>query len=451
MAAHAMNRRRYLRWMGLAAAASPLAACAPGSAPADTTRSAAPAKLMWQTPESTEIYIGFAREQFALFQQKYPQITFETMGGGGNNEVTLTALVAGQGPDIMASYPPQIWELVGKGQIMNHNDFVKDLKKAQIDDFWKYMWEGTVIPSTNFRYGFGADVDMDLLYYNKEILRRRGAKEPTADWTRDDYALALRQCTFMDGEKQIWGGFKPMTTFSRFQNLVTGFGGHVVDPKDLTKTQLHLPEAQNGLEWARARVHDDKSWAPLTTGYSQGTDMVFPNGQLAMMEVGTGRFARIARAMQQTQWDIQHIPKGSVKRTAFADTDVWAMWKNTRAKDAAWLWMQHLITPEFNNKAMLVNNIKVPPLRSGIEVWIKTLRDQIPTVNNVNMKVVTDALGTLNYHSPNENFLCQTDAGAIVVSTLNQIFREGTARPSVFRDIREQIDLAAKGCGLTIK
>jgi ABC-type glycerol-3-phosphate transport system substrate-binding protein len=145
----------------------------------------------------------------------------------------------------------------------------------------------------------------------------------------------------------VWGGYKPMTVFARFQNLVTMFGGHVVDPKDLTKTQLHAPEAQRGLEWARARLFNDQSWAPLTLGYGQAADAAFPQGTLATAELGTGRFARLAQAMQQTPWDIQHIPKGPAKRTAFGDTDCWSIWKHTKAKDAAWLWMKFITSPEF--------------------------------------------------------------------------------------------------------
>jgi hypothetical protein len=64
------------------------------------------------------------------------------------------------------------------------------------------------------------------------------------------------------------------------------------------------------------------------------------------------------------------------------------------------------------------------------------------------MKVISDALATLNYHAPNENFLCQAEAGAVIQPLLNQVFRDGTATPTLFRDSRTQIDTAAGACGL---
>jgi hypothetical protein len=109
---------------------------------------------LWQFQETTPEYAQFAQEAVAQFRQQYPQITFETMvDGNGNNEKTLPALVAGLGPDIIKSYPPSVWELAAKGQVLNHSELVKELKRADIEDFHRYQWEGMVIPSTNFRYG----------------------------------------------------------------------------------------------------------------------------------------------------------------------------------------------------------------------------------------------------------------------------------------------------------
>jgi hypothetical protein len=77
------------------------------------------------------------------------------------------------------------------------------------------------------------------------------------------------------------------------------------------------------------------------------------------------------------------------------------------------------------------------------------MRDRYPSVANVNIKVIADALATMNYHAPNENFLCQAEAGAAIQPMLNQIFRDGTATPTLFRDARTQLEAAASTCGLS--
>lgn len=391
----------------------------------------------------------------AIFQQEHPNISVTyTQGSAGNNEKTLTLMIAGEGPDVLQNWPPGIWELSAKGVIQNLNDFVRDLKKADIDDFIKYQWETVQIPTTSFRYGLPTYVDMDVLYYNRQLFQQRGVKEPTPDWGRDEYASALKRLTFTNANgDRVWGGYKPATSFVRFQNLVTMYGGHVVDPKDLTKTQLDQAPAQAGLEWARARLFDDQTWVPLdaskrTWQPSSSRDGFF-QGRIGMMEDGMYQLKDVARGMQ-TEWDIQHIPKGPAKRTGLGDTDAWSMWKETKARDAAWELLKFITSRPYYEKQAEIEQL-IPSRKSALDHWVKAVRQAFPVLEKVNLKVVTDALTTMNYPTPTENFLCQADAGKIVVDALNQVLRDGSAKPLIFRDLKPQIEAAASACGATFR
>jgi hypothetical protein len=79
------------------------------------------------------------------------------------------------------------------------------------------------------------------------------------------------------------------------------------------------------------------------------------------------------------------------------------------------------------------------------------VRQRFPVLERVNLKVITDALTTMSYLTPTQNFLCQREAGQVVTPVLAQIMRDGTARPLLFRDIKAQIESAAAGCGATFK
>lgn len=455
-----LTRRAQLRLLGAGpagvAAAMALAGCGTGPRVPTESKGAAlqPAKLVWQV-RGGPTYEQLVKEAIALFRQQQPQITIDTVLGAGNNEKTLTTLVAGDGPDILQSWPPNIWELAAKGQIQNLNELTRDLRKSDVDDFVKFQWEAVVIPTTSFRYGLPTYVDMDVLFYNKQLLRQRGVREPTADWGRDEYAAALKQLTFTDSAtgNKVWGGYKPANGFIRGQNLVTMFGGHFVDPKDLTKTQLHLPEAQRGLEWARVRLFDDQTWAPLDparrTWQPNTPRDGFLQGVIAMYEEGMYQLQRIAQGME-AEWEIQHIPKGPAKRTGLGDTDVWSMWRQTRARDAAWLLLKFITTPPFY-EMQARHDLLIPSRKSVLETWVKVVREKFAALTKVNLKVITDALTTMGYPTPTENFLCQSEAGKVVNPALNQIFRDGTARPLLFRDIRDQIDAAAASCGFSFK
>jgi hypothetical protein len=82
---------------------------------------------------------------------------------------------------------------------------------------------------------------------------------------------------------------------------------------------------------------------------------------------------------------------------------------------------------------------------------VRVVRQRFSTLEKVNLKVVTDALTSMNYLTPTQNFLCQTDAGKVINPALTQIMRDGTARPLIFRDIKAQIESAAATCGASFK
>jgi multiple sugar transport system substrate-binding protein len=452
------TRRRQLAGLVSAPLAVALTACA-GSAPAADAPaagkgSAAPARLVWQI-RGGPTYEDLVKTMLPAFKAEHPNVTVEyAASGAGNNEKTLTLMIAGEGPDVFQNWPPGIWELSAQGQVQNLNEYTRDLRKADVDDFIRYQWETVQIPTTSFRYGLPTYVDMDVLFYNKALFGQRGAKEPTAEWGRDEYAAALKQLTFTDGNgARVYGGAKPANSFIRGQNLITMFGGHVVDPKDLTKTQLDQPPAQSALEWARARLFDDQSWAPLDASkrdwQPNGLRDGFLQGRVATFEEGMGQLQVIAERMQ-VEWDIQHVPKGPNKRTALGDTDAWSMWRQSKAKDAAWSLLQFVTSRPWYERQAEIEQL-IPSRKSALDHWVKAVRQRYPALEKVNLKVITDALTTMNYLTPTENFLCQTEAGQVVNPALNQILRDGTARPILMRDLKPQIESAAGACGASFK
>lgn len=126
------------------------------------------------------------------------------------------------------------------------------------------------------------------------------------------------------------------------------------------------------------------------------------------------------------------------------------MWRQTRARDAAWLLLKFITTPPFY-EMQARHDLLIPSRKSVLETWVKVVREKFAALTKVNLKVITDALTTMGYPTPTENFLCQSEAGKVVNPALNQIFRDGTARPLLFRDIRDQIDAAAASCGFSFK
>jgi multiple sugar transport system substrate-binding protein len=453
-----ITRRRLVTGAAGLSALALAGACAPGApgqggagGGAQPGASTAPARFMWQIREGPT-YRSLAEWGVAQFKQKYPNVTVDLSSDTtGNFEKTVALMVSDTGPDIFHGWGQLLQAYAGKGVMYNHNDLLKAERSFPTDDFIDYQWKGFVVPSTNFRFGLPTYVNLFVLYYNKSLVQRRGQKEPTADLTHEAYADWLRQLTFTENEKKTWGGFQNTTVFDR-QYHAWAFGGNYVDPRDLTKSLMGDEKTVQAMEWQRARLFQDQSWAPVDAAKrpwqpNSQFDGLF-QGVLASVEDGMHAFDRVARGMQTagSEWGIMHLPKGPVKRASLGTTDGWALWKGTKAKDSAWELMKYLTTPEWYARQIEIEGL-LPSRKSSLETWVTSMKGKWPEARGVDYKVVTDALTTLNYPQPDLAFLCQAEASQVLTPALNAVLRDGERPATYFRDIKGQIEQAASVCG----
>jgi ABC-type glycerol-3-phosphate transport system substrate-binding protein len=132
-------------------------------------------------------------------------------------------------------------------------------------------------------------------------------------------------------------------------------------------------------------------------------------------------------------------------------TDGWGIWNGSKARAQAWELAKFLTSVEWFKLQSRIE-LLIPSRISLLDDWIQVIRGKFPVLEKVNLKGVKDGLSASPpVVSTWPQFLCAAEANKIVGDTLTEIFTEGTAKPSVFRDRREQIDLAAGGCGLSLK
>ncbi|HEX2037433.1 MAG TPA: extracellular solute-binding protein [Chloroflexota bacterium] len=458
-------RRRLILGAAGGGALSVMAACGTGgtaapsggstpAAGAGATRPAGstqPVRFMWQIRDSPT-YLSLAEWGVQQFKQRFPQATIELSADStGNFEKTVALMVSGTGPDVFHGWGQLLQQYAGKGVMFNHNELLKAEKDFKTDDFIDYQWKGFVVPSTDFRFGLPTYVNIFLLYYNKSLLQQRGAREPTADLTYESYADWLKQLTFSEGDKRVWGGFQNAVVFDR-QYHAWAFGGNYVDPRDLTKSLLGDEKTLQAVEWQRARLFQDQSWAPVDASRRPWTPNSqfdgFFQGVLASIEDGMHAFERVARGMQSTgsEWGIMHFPKGPARRATLGTTDGWALWRETKAKDAAWELMKFLTTSEWYEQQVKMEGL-IPSRKSVLETWVNTMKEKWPQATGVDYKVVIDALTTMNYAQNDLAFLCQAEAMQVVDPALKAVLQNGDQPASYLRDIRGQVEQAAGSCG----
>lgn len=445
----AWTRRRLVATAGLASAA---VACAPAAGPAQNVGSTAdaPAKLLVKIRAGVTYDQAF-KEGITLFNQKFPKTTVEYFPEEtGWPEKLMAGWAADAGADVIQAWDEHFWRFTANGVLVNINDHLKDMKKADLDDFIKGQWDGFQIPGTNFRFGIPTYINVGVLYYNKNTFARNGVKVPDNTWTYDTYAESAKRLTKMDGGKQVYGGFHPLSA-SRMHNTIWAFGGQIVDLKDFKKTTIHLPEAQAGIAWMQDRHIKDASFLPFKqrpSGFNFRTSL--GDGLIAMAEDGMHALKDVA-AVEGLDFDVAPLPRGPKNKLSWMTTDGWGMWKNSKAREQSWEFTKFLGSAEWY-RLQAKHDQLLPSRISVLDEWAQIVRSKFPSLEKVNLKGVKDMLTTnppLGATRP--HFLCHTEAFAIVDQTMNLILREGTEQPSVFTSRKEQIETAAGACGLTLK
>ncbi|HEU5319016.1 MAG TPA: extracellular solute-binding protein [Chloroflexota bacterium] len=448
------TRRRVIGNGAGGAALIALAACGQAggssgqSGQADQT--AASGKIVWQARDPAT-YKAVADWAVGEFKKKYPNITVEAdQTSTGNFDKTITTLVAGSGPDILYGWGRLMVQYAAKGVVMNHNDLVKGMPAADVQDFVKTQWDGMVVPTTSFRYGIPNYVNLFMLYYNKTLFQSRGQKEPDDTWDHNTYATALKAMTFEQGGKQVYGGFGNLSIADR-QWHVRSFGGNFVDPKDLTKTGLGEGPAQQGMQWVYDRLYTDRSFAPIDgakrTWTPNSQQDGFGQGVLATFEDGMDKLNPVAMRMAQgNEWNIMHMPKGPAGRNTLITTDAQAIWKNTKSKDAAWSFLQFLASKEFYGY-QASSELLIPSRKSVFDTWMNAVKPKLQSSSpNFNFKVIQDALNQ-TYPTVDQVFLCQQEAERVLNDALGAVLTRGEKPTSYFRDVANQINQAAGSCG----
>jgi ABC-type glycerol-3-phosphate transport system substrate-binding protein len=252
----------------------------------------------------------------------------------------------------------------------------------------------------------------------------------------NDYAATLLEMNKEEEGKIVrWGGLIPLW-FDRLHAHIQAFGGHVVNPDDWTECMLDKPEAQEALEWLRARMWDDNSLLQPLQAEDRGPAEMWPTRLVATAEGGMGNLAFYAEEAD-FEWDMTHLPKGPARRATLGTNDGWAIWEGTENPDAAWEFMTVLTGKEFQ---MLISEAwgGIPNRLSLLPGWKSQVLKGFPMLENVNLDVVLEALEE-GYPLNSEQFKKQAESGVLIEAALQKVFVVGDTPVSHFIDVAKEV------------
>jgi ABC-type glycerol-3-phosphate transport system substrate-binding protein len=324
-----------------------------------------------------------------------------------------------------------------KGQLLDLQPLVdKTYSAEELEDFHPWQWAGMVAPDTRIRFAMPYYVNVIMLFYNIDAFDEASVPYPTKDMDHADYAEMLQQVTKKEEDRVVRaGGFVQAWEYDRFQFHVQAFGGNVVNPDDWTECTLDRPEAQEALEWMRARMWDDTSIAQPLQVDRRGEAEIWSTDLVATMEGGMGNIASYVNA--PFKFAMTHIPEGPARRATLGTNDGWAIYKGTQHLDAAWEFMTFLTGPDFQ-KLITENWGGIPARRSVLQDWKTLILKSFPTLENANLDAVLEALQE-GYPLMIEEFKKQAESGTLINAGLEKVFVVGDTPASYFKEVAQQV------------
>jgi multiple sugar transport system substrate-binding protein len=433
------SRRDFLRLSALAAGGTLLAACGNDEeegASIPEVYTPEPVTLRWQDWSDWEPDL---EAFYDLAADHLPNITieFEPLGDDFADK-TLTMMIAGTAPDVMTAWGPilRMWD--GKGQLLDLQPYVdRDYSKEMQEDFHPGLWNGMYNPNTGVRFAIPYYFNLVMLLYNKDAFDEAGVPYPDKDMDHTQYAEMLSKMTQREGDDTLrWGGYVPAWNYDRFQLHVQAFGGHVVNPDDLTECTLGDQEAQDALEWMRARIWEENTTIQSLQVEDTSTYVLWPTGLVATMEGGMGALSFFAEDTP-FNWAMTHMPEGPARRATMGEGDGWNVWKGTQHPDACWEFVKFLAGDDLQNFMIEIWG-SIPNRRSLIPGWKDTTLAGLPVLADANLDAVVEALQE-GYSMPIELFQKQAETQPIIDAALEKVFVVGDTPVSYFKEVADQI------------
>jgi multiple sugar transport system substrate-binding protein len=176
-----------------------------------------------------------------------------------------------------------------------------------------------------------------VVYYNRDLFRGAGLKDPARDWSYQELAEAGHRLT--DRPRRHGLGVEPGIV--RAAPFVWSAGGELVDdPSQPTRYTLDALKSQLGLQFFLALAQ----WGPTEAEVeSKSLDERFLDGELAML-MSSRREVPTLRTIKDFDWDVAPFPR--VERAAgVLHSDAYCVTKGGDG-DAAWRFVEFAVGPE---------------------------------------------------------------------------------------------------------
>lgn len=276
-------------------------------------------------------------------------------GGAAYREQVTVRTAGGVAPDVMDFNPGQAAVLIKEGLFEDLRPYIE---KSDIDmsQYPPVAIEGMTAPDGTM-WGFAVSLLPIPVYFNVDMFEQAGLMNPIQlgdDWTWDTYLASARALTIRDGEGNPIQ-FGTIDQRFRWEQVVHQAGGMVYDRHVFpTESRFNSPEVLAGIEF-RMQMYNEGLIA-TTGGVWAG------NTALTMIDAPT----IINKFKGGFRMDVALQPKGPGGRGGVVNPDGFQIHSHSKNKEAAWKWIEYLVTNEEGLMEFAVLTGRLPSLRSAM-------------------------------------------------------------------------------------
>ncbi|MET8869347.1 sugar ABC transporter substrate-binding protein [Nonomuraea sp. NPDC004580] len=319
-------RRQAVKGLALAGALSlALAACGSGDPePADPNGKITLSVTVWNLAKTPEF-----KALFDAFQQANPNITIKPVDILADDypEKVTTMLAGGDKTDVITMKNVIDYSRYSsRNQLLELTDLVRSADTSKLAGLDAFDVSGKY-------YALPYRQDFWLLYYNKTLLDKAGAKLPDP-LTWDDYTKLAKELTQGEGGDKVYGAYH-----HTWRSVVQAISAAQTGGDQLSGDYTFFTDQYN----VAKGLQDAGAVLDFGTAKSQQADYrtQFESGKTALMPMGTWYISGIleakAKGATDVEWGLAPMPQrpGTTGVTTFGSPTAFAVNKRSEHADAA--------------------------------------------------------------------------------------------------------------------
>jgi len=321
---------------------------------------AEPVRLQWSVPEPTRIALMNSLVERFNQSQKDFVVQIEYVPQAQARQKLISAISAGSPPDLC-----QVWDnWVGQFQGMGAVEDISALAKA-----WKHYgdveataWQTVTID--NKIVSLPLALTLDGIFYRTDRLKELGLKEPTPEWTWDEFLTIAKAFTKAD-KNQYGYGMRGGGTWAVLYPTEFAYANGATVLRD-GKLAINSKEAVDALAWYLDLALKHKVTPPsaATDGFVEIVE-TFGRGVTSMYQHNSGSVGQQKKNIGAEKFATLPVPLGPAKtRASFWFSETLTVLSRGRNKQGAWQFMSFMLDDE--PSLMYCKTLGLLPARKSI-------------------------------------------------------------------------------------